>query len=143
MKTQHQTTTSLISRRCGAASVELAIILPVLLTVILGCIDFGRLSQTHIAVTNAARAGSGFASMHPFTSTTQAAWENQLRQAIADEMSDFDANQIQVSATKTHDPNALWRVRVVVTYPFETTVNWPFIPNQLDLQRAVEIRGIR
>ena len=45
--------------RSGTAATELAIIMPVFLLMVLGCIDCGRFVNTSIAVTNAARAGAG------------------------------------------------------------------------------------
>lgn len=122
----------------------MALILPLLFTIILGAIDFGRFAYSYIAVTNAARAAAGYASMNPYTATTQPLFEAQLRQAAVDEMSQFDPAKITVAFTRSFDKaNVLWRVRVDVTYPFETVVPWPVIPAQLDLQRSVEIRGIR
>jgi Flp pilus assembly protein TadG len=44
----------------GAALVELAVVLPLLLVVLLGTIDFGRAFRTAMIVTNAARAGAQF-----------------------------------------------------------------------------------
>jgi Flp pilus assembly protein TadG len=43
------------SRR-GAAAVEFALILPLLVTLVLACVDFGQFAYNYIAVTNAARA---------------------------------------------------------------------------------------
>jgi Flp pilus assembly protein TadG len=45
-------------RRRGAAAAELAMILPLMLILVLGCVDFGRFAYSYIAVTNAARAGA-------------------------------------------------------------------------------------
>ena len=42
----------------GAAAVELALVLPVLLLVIFGIIDFGRMLNAQITVTEAAREGA-------------------------------------------------------------------------------------
>ena len=49
----------------GAAAVELAIVLPVLLLVIGGIVDFGRFFYTQIQVTNAAREGARVAVVTP------------------------------------------------------------------------------
>ena len=46
------------SRRSGAVAVELALILPLLVLIVLGAVDFGRFANTYIAVTNACRAGA-------------------------------------------------------------------------------------
>lgn len=145
----HREVRSRCARR-GVATVELVLILPVLMTMILGAIDFGRFAYSYIAVTNAARAAAGYASMNPYTPTTQPLFEAQLRQAALDELSAVDASspfdpaKVTVASTRSFDPgNVLWRVRVDVTYPFETVVPWPGIPDQIDLQRSVEMRGIR
>ncbi|HYW78410.1 MAG TPA: TadE family protein, partial [Thermoguttaceae bacterium] len=71
--------------RCGAAAVELALILIPLTTLVLGAIDFGRFAHGYIAVTNAARAGAGFASMHGVTTTTLPVWELRTREAVVTE----------------------------------------------------------
>ena len=134
------------SLRHAAAAVEMAVLLPVLMTIVLGAVDFGRYAYTYIAVTNGARAGAAYASMNPYSATTQAVWLTTLTQAVRDEMSQFDPNLIQVVATRTFDGNTFWRVRVDVTYPFETIVSWPTLlgyPQTMNLQKSVEIRGIR
>lgn len=45
----------------GAALVELAVALPLLLVIMVGTIDFGRAFRTAMIVTNAARAGAQLA----------------------------------------------------------------------------------
>ncbi len=49
-----------IRTQCGASLVELAIVLPFLLLLALGAIDFGRAYYLSIEVTNAAKAGAQF-----------------------------------------------------------------------------------
>lgn len=51
------------SRDRGAAAIEFAIILPLLLLVIAGIVDYGRAFYTEIALTNAAREGARAASV--------------------------------------------------------------------------------
>ena len=48
------------TRQSGQSMVELAILLPVLLWILLGAVDFGRVYYTSIAITNAARVGSAY-----------------------------------------------------------------------------------
>lgn len=45
----------------GAAAVEFALVLPVLLLILFGIIDFGRALNAQITLTNAARAGAQMA----------------------------------------------------------------------------------
>lgn len=53
----------------GAALVELAVALPLLLIIMIGTIDFGRAFRTAMIVTNAARAGAQFGSQNPVNAT--------------------------------------------------------------------------
>ena len=48
----------------GAALVELALVLPLLLLIMVGTIDFGRAFRTAMVVTNAARAGAQYGSQY-------------------------------------------------------------------------------
>ncbi len=132
-------------RREGAVAIEFALVLPLLMTIVLACIDFGRFAHAYIAVTNAARAGAGFASFHPFTSTTLPLWEAGIREVAVGEIGDeLDAEKISVSPpVVSSDEDGLQRVRVRVSYPFETLVAWPLLPNSVVLTKAVEMRFIR
>lgn len=132
--------------RLGAAAVEFAIVLPILITVLLGMNDFGRFSYTDIALANSARSGAAYASMNQFESSTSAAWHAGVRQAAIDELSQspaFDTSMLVITATSTIESGGLRRVSVVAEYPFETIISWPLIPNSLDLQQTVVMRGIR
>ena len=55
----------LVTRRAerGAAAVEMALVLPMLLFVVFGIIDFGRLLNAQITLTEAAREGARAAAM--------------------------------------------------------------------------------
>ena len=56
----------------GAAIVEFALVLPMLLTLVFGIVDFGILFTTDIATTNAVRSAARWATTHP-TSWSNAA----------------------------------------------------------------------
>jgi Flp pilus assembly protein TadG len=57
------------ARDRGAAAVEFALLLPVLLLVIFGMIDFGRALNTQITLTQAAREGARLAALGASAST--------------------------------------------------------------------------
>jgi Flp pilus assembly protein TadG len=135
------------AERRGAVLIEFALILPVLVTVVLGAIDFGRFAHAHMAVTNSARVGAGYAAMHPFTTGTQSLWQTKIRDAVKKEMQgipNYDDTKLTMTAPQvTTDSDGQKRVRVEVKYPFQTLVTWPFIPSTFSMTRAVEMRFIR
>jgi Flp pilus assembly protein TadG len=143
------TTASHRGRRAGVAAVELALVLPLLLLIVLGCVDFSRFAYTGISVTNAGRTGAGFGAVNPYTTATQAAWQTQVRAKVLEDLRSVTGGtatqeaSVQVSTTRTVDADGLWRVRVEVSYPFATLVPWPGIPSSMTVKRAAEMRGIR
>lgn len=52
-------------RQRGAASVEMALVAPLLVLLLMGIIDVGRILFTHVAVQDAAQEGALFASYEP------------------------------------------------------------------------------
>ncbi|MFL5245748.1 MAG: TadE family protein [Gemmataceae bacterium] len=139
---------SVRSRRAVAAA-ELALILPLLVTMVLGAVDFGRFAYCYIAVTNAARAGAQYACMNNFTASTLTAWKTGVKTAVTDEMTlQVGAGNVpaQPDPTTSTD-NGLKRVQVTAVCNFTTIINWQWtglgLPNTLTLQRRVEMRLIR
>lgn len=148
------------ARRLGAAAVELALLLPLLLTLVLACIDFGRFAYTYIAVTNAARAGAGYAVLNPTTTAKEALWKGNIRQVVAGELQQlralkdptgsttdfYDDAKLVVNVTRTVENSGLWRATVQVQYPFETFVPWPWLPTSVNVGQntaPIVMRGIR
>ena len=64
-------------RERGAAAVEMAIVLPMLLLVIGGLVDFGRAYYLNVVITNAAREGARMVAMSYTTSEA----DNRVTQA--------------------------------------------------------------
>jgi Flp pilus assembly protein TadG len=135
------------AQRRGASAVEFALILPLLITIVLGCVDFGRFAYYYIAVTNGARVGAGFASVNPVTSVTMPWWVAKIKDAVVEEMgAAFVPEQITVvSPPPIPEPQGQGqkRVSVTVSYPFQTLVPWPWLPNSMTLTRTVVMRLIR
>ena len=88
------------ARQQAAAAVEFALILPLLMTVIFGCVDLGRFAATSIALAGAARAGAGFGSDHPYTPATYGLWQSLVQQAVTNELTQdgFANDQLTVTA---------------------------------------------
>ena len=135
--------------RKGAAATEFALILPLLIFLMLGGIDFGRFAYTLIAVQNGARAGGAYAFMNPFTTETKPTWDAAVLQAVEDEMSGlavpggFDVQLLVVTTTSTVDADGLRRVGITADYPFTTLIPWPTLPSNNLLRGDVEMRMIR
>jgi Flp pilus assembly protein TadG len=55
--------------RKGGAAVELAVVFPVLLLLLIGVVDYGRVFYTSVTVSNAARAGAEWGQQSPATET--------------------------------------------------------------------------
>jgi Flp pilus assembly protein TadG len=138
----------------------MAIIMPLFLLLILGCIDFGRFAYLSISITNAARAGVGVGSMShypnpdPTTSTGLTNWQRSICNAVANELgmdNDFtpagsaDANGytnsrgLYVQAICYGETGGLWRAQVTARYPF----TWWGIPSNAQPQQTVVFRAIR
>jgi Flp pilus assembly protein TadG len=60
----HRISIALRAHRRGQSLVEFALVLPIMLLILVIAADFGRLFFTYIQVTNAAREGAGYASLH-------------------------------------------------------------------------------
>jgi hypothetical protein len=69
--------------------VELALLLPLLLVLLLGTIDFGRAFFGWVAVTNAARVGANYAATHPDAwALNNIPQQNEYKQLIRDSGAD-------------------------------------------------------
>ncbi len=149
-------------RRRGASATELAIILPLFVTIVLGCVDFGRFGYTYIAVSNAARAGAAYAMMNRPASYTSppAGWQTSIQNAVSNEM--FQENYHATSkssnltvtpgtppfaVTSNGDTPTTYRFTVKATYPFTTIVTWNVsgygIPHSFNLTQQVTMHFIR
>jgi len=65
----------------GAAAVEMAIILPVLVFLVFGIIDFGRMLNAQIILTEAAREGARAAALEP-AGTTQTQMQTDVQDRV-------------------------------------------------------------
>lgn len=132
--------------RTAAAVVELVIVIPVLVGVTLGCIDFGRVMAVSDVVSNAAREGAKHGATHGFTVDTKPAWQTRIEQRVTEEMqaiSDYDANRLATTiATDESDPDAV-QVSVTVSYRFTMETDWPGLPNDFAVRRQVTMIQFR
>jgi Flp pilus assembly protein TadG len=103
----------------GAALVEFAIVLPVLLLLVFGIIDLGRLLYTYNNLTSAVREGARLAAVqsNPTTAAAVSAVQARVQQyAVA-----FGGNAGAPTVTVTPDvafPNTQFVTVAIVSYPF-------------------------
>lgn len=120
--------------RRGVATVELALLLPLLGFLLVAAVDYGRISYHATTLTGCARNGalhgrrSSYDPVSPYASLQAA--------ALADATNLTPAPTI-TSGTETVDGIAF--VTVTATYPFRTFARYPGIPNSILLTRTVRM----
>ncbi len=134
----------------GTAAVELAILAPVLGSLITGAWDFGNALLQQERLSNAARAGAAFAltGMADFTNYTG------MIQAARNDASDTNnalsvtAQQActcptgsSVSCTGSCTGGSVWTyAQVTVSEKYTTLISYPFTTNPLNLTSTVMVR---
>jgi Flp pilus assembly protein TadG len=128
----------------GAAATELALVLPLMITLVLACIDFGRFGYMYIAVTNAARTGAGVGAGKKVTTSSLGSWRTAIRAAATNELSsqsNYESSRLTIpDPLLITESSGLRRVSVQVNYRFNMFVPWPLLPNEMILTRTVQMR---
>jgi Flp pilus assembly protein TadG len=124
------------------------VVLPVLVMIVLGCIDFGRFAYTYIALNNAVRAGASYGIMNNYQPSTQGTWITGITTAAQQEMNGqigYVTSNLTVQApVVTVESSGLRNVQVTASYPFKTIVNWSGVPSStINLTSSVTMRLIR
>ena len=97
----------------GAAAVEFVLVLPVLLLLIFGIVDFGRMLNAQIVVTESAREGARAAAL-----IDQAAGEDRIDQIAGVALGDVDSTVTACPEDPDDDENATAEVNY--TFGFVT-----------------------
>src|SRR5262245_8856944 len=122
--------------RRGAAAVELAVLLPLLIFLFAVAVDFARCFHYSVTVNNCARNGALYAS-DPIVAA-ESPYGSVQEAALA------DASNLQptptVSSTTGTDADGNAYIEVTVTYAFQSITGYPGIPNAIDLTRTVRMR---
>lgn len=152
-KNRHQRPALLSRQQCGAgaarrgaAALEFVLVLPVLMTIMVGAADWGRVLKVDNVLMNAARSGACYGATHRVTDYIRNDWEDRIIARVADEaahLPDFDPDRLEVAVETFDEADGSMRVSVDVSYPFETIVDWPGSPRQITLSRTVSMRGYR
>ena len=138
----------------GSATVELALIVPVLVLVMLGVLDLGRVFYRAITVANAARAGVAFGSVNPTNAADIAGMEAAAAADAQDvtgltisaarycECGTLSPTSIDCTAAACADssPPRIY-VQVTVAGTFTPTVPYPGLPELITITRVAHMRA--
>lgn len=124
-----------IKNKNGQAIVELAIILPVLLIILFGIFEFGRVMNVYLVITSASREGARIAAVGNT--------DSYIVQKIQDATSTLDLNKLNI----TISPNENQRYRgeeVLIRIGYDIDLIVPIIqnivPNPLHLETETIMR---
>ncbi|TMK32482.1 MAG: pilus assembly protein [Actinobacteria bacterium] len=101
-----------ITREQGQTMTEFAIVLPILVVLLFGIIQFGIAFNNYVTVTDAARAGARMAAVSRNSSDPVGACTNQVRSSA----SDLDQSKLIVSCSSAWTAGS--DVTVDVQYPY-------------------------
>ncbi len=108
-----------IRREKGQSLTEFALVLPVLLIILAGVLDLGRLYYAYMAVTDAAAEGAAYAAIYP----DDTAGIYARAQEASGGLIEIDPDMVEVTLPPTVQAGA----PVVVTVSYEFTMLTPFI----------------
>jgi Flp pilus assembly protein TadG len=129
----------------GSAMLEFALVGNVLLLLLFGTADFGRLFYTVIEVSNAAAAGANYGAFSSGSHITDTTGISNAAKNEAPELT-VGVNSTTVCQNSSGDTEtcstagAYKYVQVTVTYTFNTLFKYPLIPKSVSLSKTVMMR---
>ena len=117
-------------RRTGSALVEFAMVVPLLLGMLVGIVEFGWLVRNNYAVSNATREGARFAALGKTTTQTQ----NRTKEASPLSIADTDITLTYLPSGATDIP-ANW-----LPWPDETNLPKNAVPVDTPLRVRVRVQ---
>ncbi len=106
-------------RRRGAALVEFAIVLPLLLTVLFGIIEFGQLFKVRLSAQQAAREACRIAVLQstskPYTSTSGPVMQKIQQIMTAAGVKTYNSGMVQITEDTVANP----AVSITITVPYQ------------------------
>ncbi len=118
----------------GQSLLEFALLLPILLVILAGILDLGRLYYAYVAVTDAAAEGAAYAAIHPEASDEDIAiWANATSKGLVDLETDGTVTVIRPII------QAGYPVTVTVSYDF--AISTPII-NQFFQEGTIPLEAV-
>ena len=126
----------------GQSLVEFALMAPVLLLLVLGAVDYGRVYYQDVQVIHAARNGAAYASINPPSSNQTGNFQQQLEDAAFTD-TNLAASGATVTGSQGTDASGGQYVEITVQQPFRTLVAWPGLPHQFTLRHMVDAKVLQ
>lgn len=127
----------IISDKSGQSMVEFALVLPILILLLMGIMDFGRLFAGYVELQNAARDGARYAAVQQINPTDLA---NRVKNDLT--ILDPDQSGFSVDLEYKIDPDKQERVDVTLNYPMEmmTPIIGDIIGSPVNLHSKMDMR---
>lgn len=118
----------------GQAIVESAIVLPIILLLLLGMVEVGRVCNAYLVVTHAARHGARYGAV--------GADDTEIAARIASVSTPLDPSDLTITITPTGERHAGEDVQVQVSYPVQliTPLAGKVISNPWIVKSAITMR---
>ena len=136
-------------RQAGSAMIEMALAFPLLVLLLAGTADFGRVFYTYVTLANAARTGAQYGSAGaPRTADTDG-----IRQAALNDAQDLSgvtitsaktcqcSNGSTVDCASTSCSPLRYYVTVTATKTFQTVIPYPGIPSSTAVTAVAKMRA--
>lgn len=146
----HPRRRGLFADQRASASVDFSLLLPIFVIILLGTIDLGRFAYAAITVTNAARTGAAFCN-YVRSSELGACTISRVKQEVINAAAPYltiTESQIAVDPPSTCTTSYGPCLEVTVTYPFATSLRFPFpgdggwtwSPMNFTIRRSAQMR---
>ncbi len=117
----------------GAAAVELAVVLPLLLTLVFGIIEFGWVFMVRETLTNSSREGCRVAVL-------QGSTEQDIRDRVAASMNPTGLSTYTVQISRSSPGNPSETVKVLIPYADVSLLGGYFGPTDFNLGATTVMR---
>jgi Flp pilus assembly protein TadG len=124
-----------IRRRRAAATVEFAVLAPLLIFLVVVGVDFARVYYFALTLSNAARNGAVYGSGSP----ERAQDTTKIQSLVLADTSNLSPTPT-VTTSQTTDAAGNPALIVSVSWDFNTVVSYPGIPRPFTLTRSVQMR---
>ena len=120
----------------GQNALEFAILLPVLMLILFGVLDLGRVFFAAITIVNAARVGARYASLHASDTSGAIAAAQAETAGSGIVLTDPDVSSVTVSCPLGCGSNR--PIQVNVTYEFDLIMGF-VLPSPVDMSYSVQM----